>query len=98
MIHTLEDLKKQKNFIAYKKGYMIDPEGFDIDFLTDRLVEEFREYQEALTIYKIWGIEDNNNADKVISELADMSNLIDYISSKIIMKYPDKYTPDNVRG
>ena len=91
MIHTLEDLKKQKNYQAYQKGYKRDPEGFNIDSLTNRLIDEVREYQNALTIYKMWGIDDDNNADKVISELADISNFVDYIANKIIEKYPDRY-------
>jgi len=91
MIHTLEDLKKQKNYQAYQKGYKRDPEGFNIDLLTNRLIDEVREYQNALTIYKMWGIDDDNNADKVISELADISNFVDYIANKIIEKYPDRY-------
>jgi NTP pyrophosphatase (non-canonical NTP hydrolase) len=90
-MRTLEQIKKDKNWLACRKGYPMDPEGFNIDFLTNRLIEEVREYQSALTIYKMWGIEDDNNADKVISELADISNFVDYIANKIITKYPDKY-------
>lgn len=98
MIHTLEDIKKRKNYIAASKGYPIDPEGFTLELLNKRLHDELKEYESALRIYQKWGVEDDNNASKVVSELADLSNFIDYIASKIITQYPDKYSPDKTSG
>ena len=97
MIHTLEYWKKAKNYLAHEKGYKIDPEGFSIKWLYMRYREEyFLEFSKVFELY----LESPDNeliADKLISEIADLSNILDYISSKIVMKYPDKYN-EEVKG
>ena len=33
-----------------------------------------------------------------MDELADMSNFIDFLATKIIVNYPDRYDPEEVEG
>ncbi len=87
---TLEQVKKEKNYNAHIKGYPIDPEGFSITFLYKRLDDEYKELQEA----RIKFIENEVTLEDIISELGDLSNLIDYLSTKIIVNYPTKYHPE----
>lgn len=96
-MRTLEQIKKEKNFKANIKGYPIDPEGFPKWFLLKRLADEHLELEE------IFNVENNNQTeeyldDLVMDELADMSNFIDYLASKIVVNYPNRYRPDEVEG
>lgn len=79
---SLEFWKREKNFIAQDKGYVRDPEGFSYKFLMGRLSDEKEELEEAIKL---------KNSSKIIRECSDVSNIVDYISSKAIMNYPDKY-------
>jgi len=96
---SLEYWKREKNFRAQDKGYVRDPEGFTFKFLFKRLKEEIDELEE--TLINTTGFEDmkvvnfylDSQAEEVIKECADISNLVDYISSKALSKYPDKYIP-----
>lgn len=76
MIKTLAMLKMEKNFIAIlEKKYPRKPyEQYTSKDLLARLHEE---YLEAL---RAWGDED---ADALKLELADMSNIIDYIFERV---------------
>jgi hypothetical protein len=87
---TLEQIKKDKNWLACKKGYPIDPEGFPLWFLYQRLEDEYKEFNQVFVDYQY---NDNMIDEAKLFELADMSNIIDYIATKIITKYPDKYKP-----
>lgn len=88
---TLEQVKKEKNYLAFGKGYKIDPEGFPLWFLIDRLGVEYREFLEAYAgAYMLT----NDNREKLIGELADMSNFIDFIATKLIVYYPDVHKID----
>lgn len=94
---TLEQIKKEKNFKANVKGFVIDPEGFPKWWLLKRLADEHLELEE------IFDIENNNQSeeyldDLVMDELADMSNFIDFLATKIIVNYPDRYNPEEVEG
>lgn len=80
---TLEQVKKDKNWLACKKGYPMDPEGFPLWFLIQRLDDEYKE----------WETEIAGSWDDMINELADISNLCDYIATKLTTGYPDKYQP-----
>jgi hypothetical protein len=96
-MRTLEQIKKEKNFKANIKGYPIDPEGFPKWFLLKRLNDEYIELKE------IFYIENNNQTeeyldDLVMDELADMSNIIDFLATKIVVNYPDRYDPEQVEG
>lgn len=82
-MRTIEQVKKDKNYLAHGKGYPIDPEGFSLYFLMSRLWDEYQELIEAVKL--------NRESDAIIDELADMSNIIDYIATKIITKYPDRH-------
>lgn len=77
--------KREKNFKAQEKGYVRDPEGFPFMFLLGRLFDEKDELYEAI-----------HSGDRlsIIKECSDVSNIVDYISSKAIMNYPDKYIPE----
>ena len=86
---SLEYWKKEKNFIAQDKGYKRDPEGFPLEFLLGRLFDEKDELHDAI----MSGVKED-----IIKECADVSNLIDYISSKVIMDYPDIHTVGVDRG
>lgn len=98
MIKTLEQIKKEKNFKANVKGYPIDPEGFPKWFLLRRLADEHLELEEILDndYYNSHTDEEIDNA--VMDELADMSNFIDFLASKITVQYPDRYDPEEVEG
>ena len=97
---SLEYWKREKNFRALDKGYVRDPEGFGFWFLFKRLREEVDELRVALinnTGYSDMRIDNfslYHQAQEVIVECADVSNLVDYIASKAAEKYPDKYIPD----
>jgi hypothetical protein len=96
-MRTLEQIKKEKNFKANIKGYPIDPEGFSKWFLLKRLADEHLELEEILE----WGyyhLSEIELDDLVMDELADMSNFIDYLSTKIVVNYPDRYDPDEMEG
>lgn len=77
-IKTLSMLKIEKNFIALEKGYprqpYLDPHQ-SLSFLIDRLLDEYIELQRA---------EITKNSENMKEELADMSNIIDYIFEKLI--------------
>ena len=96
---SLEYWKREKNFRAQDKSYPRDPEGFPFKFLLERLREETNELEEALI--NETGFEDmrvvnfytGSQAEQVIMECADVSNLVDYIASKAAAWYPDKYVP-----
>lgn len=106
---TLEQIKKDKNWLACQKGYPIDPEGFSFKKLMDRLNSEYGELIDETYI-----LTDNINPferesvimpesrfifnDEILNELADMSNFIDYIATKIITNYPTKYKDDDNEG
>ncbi|MBA7491416.1 hypothetical protein ES702_01961 [subsurface metagenome] len=79
---SLEFWKREKNFIAQDKGYVRDPEGFSYKFLRKRLLDEMIELGNAIG---------SGNISLIIKECSDVSNIVDYISSKAIMNYPDKY-------
>ena len=97
---SLEYWKREKNFRAQDKGYVRDPEGFGFKFLFKRLREEVDELETALineTGYSDMRMVNfylDHQAQEVIAECADVSNLVDYIASKAAEKYPDKYIPD----
>lgn len=101
-MNTIEQVKKNKNYLAHAKGYPIDPEGFTVPFLMGRLEDERRELLTALTFYSD-ALRPLNNTQEtneileaarelVVNELADMSNIIDYLATKLTLNYPDKYT------
>lgn len=101
---TLEQLKKEKNYTAHIKGYPIDPEGFSFEFLIKRLKDEGKELIEKIyidndynTIHLIPESQFIFN-DEILEELADISNIIDYIATKITVNYPTKYNSKEVRG
>jgi len=87
---TLEGIKKNKNWTACKKGYPKDPEGFPRWFLLQRLDDEYKELQQVFTDYQY---NDAHIDEAIMGELADISNIVDYIASKITTNYPDKYQP-----
>ena len=98
---TLEQVKKEKNYLAHQKGYMLDPEGFSYDFLFSRFYDELGELQAKIEtknknndgqITLITDLQFYKN-DSVMEELGDLSNFIDYIATKIITGYPTKYKP-----
>jgi len=83
---SLEFWKREKNFIVHiDKKYVRDPEGFTFKFLMERLYDEIKELENAL-LY-----DDLPTSSKIIRECADVSNLVDFIASKTLMNYPDKY-------
>jgi len=102
-MRTLEQVKKDKNYLAHKKGYPIDPEGFSYKFLIDRFYDELGELQKVIestdtlldkTRHDIIYIESQFYCnDRIMDKLGDLSNIIDYIASKIITGYPTKYKP-----
>jgi hypothetical protein len=96
-MRTLEQIKKEKNFKANIKGYPIDPEGFPKWFLLKRLADEHLELEEILE-WKYYHLSEIELDDLVMDELADMSNFIDYLSTKIVVNYPDRYDPDEIEG
>lgn len=72
-IHTLEALKMEKNFIAQEKGYPRQPyraPDQPPSYLIHRIKEEINELE---TAYK------KVNTENMLEELADISNLIDYL-------------------
>jgi len=78
-IRTLNMLKMEKNFIALEKGYPRQP-YFDKNqslgwFIEIRLNSEYRELIKAF---------DNNDILNMKEELADMSNIIDYIFEMLV--------------
>jgi len=97
---SLEYWKREKNFRALDKGYVRDPEGFSFKFLFKRLREEVDELEVVLineTGFNNMSMVNfylDQQAQEVIAECADVSNLVDYIASKAAEKYPDKYIPD----
>jgi hypothetical protein len=96
-MRTLEQIKKEKNFKANIKGYPIDPEGFPKWFLLKRLNDEYKELEEKLK-YEYYNYSEIELDDLVMDELADMSNIIDYLATKIVVNYPDRYDPEEVEG
>ena len=83
---SLEFWKREKNFIGHiDKEYVRDPEGFSFEFLMKRLNEEIRELEKDLLSDEL------PTMSKIIRECADVSNLVDFIASKALMNYPDKY-------
>lgn len=99
-MRTLEQIKKEKNFKANIKGYPIDPEGFPKWFLLKRLNDEYEELKEIILDDEVYYAFPNQETldDSVMDELADMSNMIDYLATKIVVDYPDRYDPDEVEG
>ena len=97
---SLEHWKREKNFRAQDKSYPRDPEGFPFKFLLERLREETNELEEALI--NETGFEDmrmvnfytRSQTEEVIKECADVSNFVDFIASKALMCWPDKYTSE----
>ena len=99
---TLEQVKKEKNYLAHKKGYPMDPEGFSYDFLFQRFEDELRELYDKITFKEAGETPYDSDIkyipesqfycnDRVMGELGDLSNFIDYIATKIITGYPTKY-------
>ena len=70
-------LKMEKNFIALEKNYhrqpYLDPQQ-PFEYLIKRLHDEFIELREEYETNEIEGMKE---------ELADMSNIIDYIFEKL---------------
>lgn len=99
-MRTLEQIKKEKNFKANIKGYPIDPEGFPKWFLLKRLNDEYEELKEIILDDETYYSFPNQETldDSVMDELADMSNFIDFLATKIIVDYPDRYDPEEVEG
>jgi hypothetical protein len=95
-MRTLEQIKKEKNFKANIKGYPIDPEGFPKWFLVQRIYDEFKELDEILKDCDDYYEADLDNL--VMDEIADISNIIDYLATKIVVDYPDRYDPEQVEG
>jgi len=101
---SLEYWKREKNFRALDKGYARDPEGFPFRFLLQRLREELDELEAALineTGYENMPMTNfylPSQAETIIEECADVSNLVDYIASKAAMFWPDHYTPEETKG
>lgn len=80
-IKTLAMLKMEKNFLALEKGYSRKPYNEikqDIDFLLLRLDNEIDEFTEAY---------ENKNLEVMLEELADISNLTDYLFEKTLQKF-----------
>ena len=78
-IRTLNMLKMEKNFIALDKGYQRQP-YFDKKqclewFIKVRLDDEYKELLKALR---------NNDILNMKEELADISNIIDYIFEMLV--------------
>jgi hypothetical protein len=96
-MRTLEQIKKEKNFKAHIKGYPIDPEGFPKWFLIKKLYDEIKELDEVLQ-FEYYNYSESELDNLVMDELADMSNIIDYLASKIVVNYPDRYDPEEVEG
>ena len=93
---SLQYWKREKNFTALDKGYVRDPEGFPLKFLLDRLKEEVEELEG-----KAWGYysqDFSSIGDKqvvnIVKECADVSNIIDYIHTKVAGHVADKYIPN----
>jgi len=70
---TLAMIKMEKNFVAVlEKGYARKPyEQFNMDFFKKRLQEEVDELKDAIH---------EGNQDHIMSELADVSNIIDFMA------------------
>ena len=108
-MRTLEQVKKDKNWLAHVKGYPQDPEGFTFKFLLKRFEDELHElygecteFVEGETPYdggreaipeSRWVY---NNA--IMDELGDLSNIIDYIATKMTINYPTKYHSEETKG
>jgi hypothetical protein len=95
-LKTLEQVKKEKNYLAHVKGYPMDPEGFSFKFLFNRFYDELGELQTITEDLKIGNLIPESRFfcnDEIMTELADLSNFIDYIATKIITGYPTKYEP-----
>ena len=82
-MRTLAMIKMEKNFIAViEKKYPRKPyETFTIGKLIDRLEEEYKELVDAY-------LETNYSA--MLSELADVSNLVDFIFEQVMKKFMEK--------
>jgi len=100
MNSSLSYWKREKNFRAQDKGYVRDPEGFPLKFLVKRLKQEMKELDDAT-----WGYYSQDfssigekQVEKIVKECADVSNMIDYIHSKVINHTLDKYIPTEDGG
>jgi len=79
---TLAMIKMEKNFRALEKGYPRRPyEAFDIDRLIKRLQEELNELIDARIKKNYWDM---------LFELADLSNMVDYIFEQVTQKIEGK--------
>ena len=83
MPKTLAMIKMEKNFIALEKGYPRHPyndKNQNIPFLIKRLEEEFIELKKA---YRYKGLNEAMWFRNMREELADISNIVDYIFEKV---------------
>jgi len=92
---SLSYWKREKNFRAQDKGYVRDPEGFPITFLFKRLKDEVDELEEMIKGYysQDFSYVGEDQSLCITQECADVSNIIDYIHSKVIGHILDKYIP-----
>jgi len=101
---SLEYWKREKNFRALEKGYAREPEGFPFKFLLERLREETDELEQVLINETGFDDMDTANfytieqAEEVIKECADISNIVDYIASKAFSFWPDTYHPEEAKA
>ena len=95
---SLEYWKREKNRVGLEKGYPRNPEGLTFTYLLKRLRKETDELEEKLineTGFKdmrMVNFYTRRQAEEVIKECADVSNFVDFIASKALMCWPDKYT------
>jgi len=79
---TLAMIKMEKNFRALDKGYPRRPyETYNIDKLIKRLQEELNELLDARIRKSYWDM---------LFELADISNIVDYIFEQVTEKIEEK--------
>ena len=100
MNNSLSYWKREKNVRAQDKGYVRDPEGFPLRFLLKRLKQEVKELDDIA-----WGYYSQDfssigekQIEKIVKECADVSNIIDYIDTKVVNHIADKYIPDEDNG
>jgi len=100
MNFSLNYWKREKNFRAQDKGYVRDPEGFPLTFLFKRLKDEIKELEISIEGYysQDFSYVGEDQMQCIIQECADVSNVIDYIHSKVAGHIRDKYIPSEDDG
>ncbi len=84
-IKSLAMLKMEKNFRAIEKGYPRQPyKHYSTMFLTQRIVDENKELDDAMTILINAEPPDVGFTANVREEIADVSNCLDYLYEAVL--------------